>query len=671
MKRVIQDYSMFSVDPDYCYLFNGLNLAHRNFPWHIDHPGTPLQILSAIVIRLVHLFRNDSLDMDLFKNPELYIYAINYTIIYLQAFVLFFTGLIVFRFTKDLVTALFIQISPLAAFSLMIQNRIIVEQMELIASLLLISAVFWYLYTQKIEQYRHFITKYVVVFSVIIGFGIANKILFIPLFLIPFILLPNLKQKLSFTVLSLLSFSIFAFPIFYRWREFYYWIKKLFIYSGQYGGGAKNVVDKHVFLSNIAEVFHSGFLFPGIVVLSIVACMVYQIPRIKIRFRNPLLYKALLGSTLATLMLIVITCKQYKYVYLVPVLLLMVFELYLIVKLFLHAFAVLSKKYIKLTALLLFCMAIYGFDLHKIHAYSHSNIERHQLFLESKAEILQSFNNQPKLMIADYYGAPYPEYALYFGTAWSGEKMRGYYANALYKLYPDSYIYQNWDRLFYSWGNTSFSFYELLRKYPLFYLFSGDQNMENSLSSKLHGLNRSYDTQYKVVYKNEKTNECIYEVKLDTAKARQNYTFSCDAETLDTVSGNFTNALNQTFDNGKFQSRDHAFSGKHSLKLTNENPYGFTCYISEVNENETYTISVWVYNNKNNNANLVISAKEVDVLYTSQCKPMCNSKDWYKLEINVKIPEKMNSKDLKIYCWNKDKSLPAYFDDLEIIKKKQ
>ncbi|MEI6694481.1 MAG: hypothetical protein WCO13_00325 [Bacteroidota bacterium] len=669
MKRVIQDYSMFSVDPDYCYLFNGLNLAHHNFPWHIDHPGTPLQLISAIVIRLVHLIRNDTLDMDLFKNPELYINAINYTIIYLQAIVLFFTGLIVFRFTKDLFTALFIQISPLAAFSLMIQNRIIVEQMELIASLLLISAVFWYLYTQKIEQYRYYFTKYVVVFSIIIGFGIANKILFIPLFFIPFILLPNLKQKLSFTVLSVISFSIFAFPIFYRWREFYYWIKKLFIYSGQYGGGAKNIVDKHVFMSNIAEVFHSGFLFPIVVVISLVACIVYQIPRIKIRFRNPLLYKALLGCTLATLMLIVITCKQYKYVYLVPVLLLMVFELYLILAIFMHDIVVLSKKYIKLTALLLFCMAIYGFDLHKIHPYSQSNIEWHQRFLESKTEILRSFNNKPKLMIADYYGAPYPEYALYFGTAWSGEKMRGYYANALYKLYPDSYIYQNWDRLFYSWGNTSFSFYELLRKYPLFYLFSGDQNMENSLSSKLHGLNRSYDTQYKVVYKNEKTNECIYEVKLDTAKARQNYTFSCDAETIDTISGNFTNALKQSFDNGKFQSRDHAFSGKHSLKLTNKNPYGFTCYISEVNENETYTISVWVYNNKNNNANLVISAKEVDVLYTSQCKPMCNSKDWYKLEINVKIPEKMNSKDLKIYCWNKDKSLPAYFDDLEIIKK--
>ena len=97
MKRVIQDYSMFSVDPDYCYLFNGLNLAHHNFPWHIDHPGTPLQLLSAIVIRLVHLFRNDTLDMDLFKNPELYINAINYTIIYLQAIVLFFTGLTIFR----------------------------------------------------------------------------------------------------------------------------------------------------------------------------------------------------------------------------------------------------------------------------------------------------------------------------------------------------------------------------------------------------------------------------------------------------------------------------------------------------------------------------------------------------------------------------------------------
>jgi hypothetical protein len=39
-------------DPDYAYLFNGLNLAISLPPRHVDHPGTPLQLALAGYIRL-------------------------------------------------------------------------------------------------------------------------------------------------------------------------------------------------------------------------------------------------------------------------------------------------------------------------------------------------------------------------------------------------------------------------------------------------------------------------------------------------------------------------------------------------------------------------------------------------------------------------------------------
>ena len=37
-------------DPAYQYLFNGLLILNGHSPYHIDHPGTPVQILIAGVV---------------------------------------------------------------------------------------------------------------------------------------------------------------------------------------------------------------------------------------------------------------------------------------------------------------------------------------------------------------------------------------------------------------------------------------------------------------------------------------------------------------------------------------------------------------------------------------------------------------------------------------------
>src|SRR6185436_2402465 len=41
-----------NLDPDYAYFFNSLNLAVSQSPAHIDHPGTTVQLLGALIIKL-------------------------------------------------------------------------------------------------------------------------------------------------------------------------------------------------------------------------------------------------------------------------------------------------------------------------------------------------------------------------------------------------------------------------------------------------------------------------------------------------------------------------------------------------------------------------------------------------------------------------------------------
>ena len=95
-------YFMHIIDPEYCYLFNGMNLAQYSFKvWHVDHPGTPIQFLTAIVIRTVHLFRNNVPFLeDVMHNSELYTKAVNITIFSITTSLLFFLGITTFKYTK-------------------------------------------------------------------------------------------------------------------------------------------------------------------------------------------------------------------------------------------------------------------------------------------------------------------------------------------------------------------------------------------------------------------------------------------------------------------------------------------------------------------------------------------------------------------------------------------
>ncbi len=58
-------------DPDFGYLFNSLLLLEGKTPWHVDHPGTPLQLLGAGLIWLRYQFSGDAsgLVADLLRDP--------------------------------------------------------------------------------------------------------------------------------------------------------------------------------------------------------------------------------------------------------------------------------------------------------------------------------------------------------------------------------------------------------------------------------------------------------------------------------------------------------------------------------------------------------------------------------------------------------------------------
>jgi len=660
-------YSLTSVDPEFCYLFNGLNIAHLQFPWHIDHPGSPLQLLSGIVIRIVHLFHNQgTLDEDVFRNPDLFLSWINTTIYLLHAITIFVIGFVISKISKNIALGVFFQLTPFISYTVLsLLSRVMVEQLFITIILCLI--LFTFIYINNLNIQKRIIDKYLILFALIIGLGIATKITFAPLAVIPFMLLPGFKKKVVFSFLTLFSFAIFALPIFNRWGYFTHWIRNLFNHSGQYGSGPSNIVDTNSFILNIKTIFTTDVFFPIIFFVLIIACLIYPLPFLKTKRKNDLHFKGLLGVAIATIFMILIVSKQFKYFYLTPALLLMILGIYLVFTIYSRPFPFLKKKIIIIPAFIIFIFCGYYFEAKKIFLYHSSDVNRNEPYLLTLNKVQKDYLNKPTLILSNYYGAPYKEYSLFFGISWSGERMKNWYAATLTKLYPNTYFYHSWNNLFNYWDN-SFSFIDLLKRYNNLILFSGDPELENSLNSKLHGINRQIDTKFNKVYFNEITKETIYEISYDSILANSAKIFTCNAENLDNSGKNFININGQTFSDGITQSNEKAKSGVNSSKLTKETPYGITSILSEVKTGEHYKFSVWKYDNKNENAGIVVSAQDSKLFYKLQIESTIKEGDWIEIILDLVIPENLNNQDIKIYCINNNNDLPAYFDDLTIEK---
>ncbi|MBN1413590.1 MAG: hypothetical protein JW973_00705 [Bacteroidales bacterium] len=668
-KSEIGFYHLFITDPEYAYLLNGLNICQFSFPYQVNGPGTPLQFFCAIIIGIVHFFRDqDSMIVDVIQNPDIYLDIIHTSLVVVSSIAIFLTGYIISTVTGNIFTGIYFQLMPFVSWLLIdITKHIMVENFVVIGIMMLIAIAFIYINDQHISNNTRIINRYIIGFSIIIAFIAANKLMYLPIALIPFLLIDGYIRKITYILLSMVAFALFAFPIFPNWVSFRDWYWTNLIYSGMYGTGTATFIDIESFITNLKSVFYSDHFYLKAFSIILFGSMVYHLPFLKIKKSNDRSYIFLLGIATTMIIMTLLVAKQFKFYYLTSALLLSIPGLYLVFSIFTRR---LSEKVKLIIAVPFYLITLYlAYRETKVmFDYHQANIQRKELLLNTKVFIEKRYaSDQPTLLIPNYYGAPYKAHGLFYGMAWCGPKMGAKYAVALNKYYPHIYFYHTWNNLFNQWGN-SFSYIDLLQKYKNIVLFSGDKNLENSLFSKLHGMNRQLDTNIDTTITFEKTGERIYEVSYDSVIGAMPFEFYIDAEVVDSTGEYFICREGLKIGNGNTQSSDVARSGRYSSKLTKDSPYGMTCILSEVKADEHFKISTWRYNNGNHDAGLVTAANDINKLYILKKESSINENGWQKIEIDLIIPVNAHVQDLKIYCWNKDPGLPAYFDDLFIEK---
>lgn len=501
---------LFSADPEYVYLFNGIALANLHLPLNaVGHPGTPIQVIITFVAWVLHLFRpGQTLWEDVMLNPELYINASLYTMAVINAIMLYVMGRYVYRFSGSFAVASILQFMPFTfLMTLEVNYRLIPE--AIMISLLSLWIIFLVKMIYEPEETRNY-KRYSVIFALLFGLSLADKLTFLPYFVMPLFILPAWRLRLRYSILSFVFFLLFAFPVVANHAKFVNWVTNVLTHKGVYGLGEKGIVDWTVFSDNMQMMIQQTYpLWISLLILAVVVFIYVSVKRKKD-------YLVALALGLISLLVIsyLITAKHYAFYYMTPVLLLPVFISFLAMLMAGKVFPFLRKTGLSLILPGLFAVFLV---MNTVPRSVKQLKELNQLTRAKKEvyqQILPLMKTPPKIISAYYYGCSAIEYGMQFGLNESGKY--GRYLTTIYnELYPETYIYLPWLQTFYK-GVYPVNPREFLQPNAVYSLYLADYSNDRlkEIMKALQDGNEEYTLEFSKIFHSQTSPEAVYNMKV-------------------------------------------------------------------------------------------------------------------------------------------------------------
>jgi hypothetical protein len=228
-------FQLRNIDPAYAYLMNAMTLLCGHTPRHIDHPGTTLQMLGAVVIGAMNLLRGISPvcpAADVFTRPEAYLAGIGMVLQVAIGVVLFALPARLYVLTGNLIAGLAIQASFLT--SVTVVSQLVRVQPDVL--LMPVVLGFGLALLPLGLQARPELPRDAIVSGAILGFGLATKVTILPLFLFVF-MFGTIKAKVRFALTCFGAFVLCTIPVLSMNMRFFGWIINVAGHSGHYGEG--------------------------------------------------------------------------------------------------------------------------------------------------------------------------------------------------------------------------------------------------------------------------------------------------------------------------------------------------------------------------------------------------------------------------------------------------
>lgn len=441
-------------DPSYVYLINALNLSQLNGygVGHFDHPGTTVQTLGAVAVKMFYLFSGSNADIsnDVLSRPEAYLFFMNKFFVILNCIALLFLGFFTLKITDNILLSILIQLSPFASTEIFYGLIIVTpENLLIFFLLLLISSLIYYLYRVNPESKTSL--KLIFVWGIICGGGLVTKLNFIPVILIPFFLIKGFKGKILFTLFSILTFFLLFSPALSNFGNFLAWIEKLFINNGRYGDGDATIINENTFLKNIGMIFTKDLLYLFSYVFSFTMLLLNKFKKIsfqstedgnEFKKRIKLLFLIFISMNVQILMV----AKHYSQYYMIPSFMLAVLTILISSQLlneYLKFFSVkINRRFLPASLILIISL----FSFYKI-VYSYYEGDEQRSEAEKVFELVNS--EYPKGLVISSFGSANPDCALAFAVQYAAGQKETYDKIIFNK--QKSHIYFNpWSNRIYS-----------------------------------------------------------------------------------------------------------------------------------------------------------------------------------------------------------------------------
>ncbi|PKO99878.1 MAG: hypothetical protein CVU14_07780 [Bacteroidetes bacterium HGW-Bacteroidetes-9] len=640
-------------DPEYAYLFNSLNMAGLRLAGHVDHPGTTMQVAGGVVLRVAWLIdpRGDDLTKAVLSDPEHYIRILNITVAVIGSLVLLLLGWFVTSSTGIVWYGLLLQLTPFISGYVLFNGftRVTQEVMQMSAAFAM-SALVLHWYFKRNEGSK---LNYTIWFAAISGFGLASKIIFFPLLVIPLLLIDGWKQKFRFIVFSVLAFIIFTLPVIRMYPSMFKWIYKLFMHSGQYGSGSAEVIDSSKYFGDLVNLIAVNPYFSGLVLLSIAVLLIFPIIRLfKKSCPNPAATRVLAAVVVAQFVGYLLVAKQPKAAYLLSYECVSAVNAVIIFHL---AVSLISFKQLRLWVLglltipLAFATITNGLALKNGLYGTDSNRDYIELWGATTG------SNQTYGIVFTNPGAS-PIAGLFFGNAYSLNR----YVSDLQAIYPDYYILDAYTSKIIHWGGDPVSTEELFEKYKGNMLI---MHTPNWVEPDVDLMNLPDSTGWKMVEVYNKRGKILAPVKFesDSISANRKIVFSsAELPNQQRVEKKNRNTLVQS--NVGLLTYENAHTGHSCAVATAEQPYVFGFEENEIMPGEKFSAGVWVYGEAGNIA-LVGSGIKRNDFYVSSNKVIAEeASGWKKIALEFMVDKFVDGGIIKIYVWNKGQK-PVFLDD--------
>ena len=364
------------IDPEYQYLLNGLNCAILDFDriGHIDHPGTPFQLLTGFFIRIIYWAAGQGpIVEDVISHPEMYLAWSSFLLTVLTAYIILWLGKIVLQQNNNLFGAAILQSSLfLNIFLINMSSRYIPDRMLMIYVLIFVGLCFNYFYQDEFKG-----KKFAIQTGILMGIAFVTKFNFIPLIIIPFIVINKMKERLIYIGSFLFSAVVFFLPVYDKFSYFKRFITRIFTHDGLYGQGADQVINIKSFLHNISLIFEYNTSF-SIIFLAAFVLLIILAFKPSIRKKQKKEFLLLLAFVFAAAISIVMVAKHFKYYYLTPVFSLAGFIFYILWKISRSNFAFRYIKHVFILLLLILVMLsivrLYPVYSYKVQRYHENNL---------------------------------------------------------------------------------------------------------------------------------------------------------------------------------------------------------------------------------------------------------------------------------------------------------